>query len=235
MKEAAENAKTLLEKVSKNMAAEDETASIKMEIIEASGSRSERRMEVLRKGKGRGQKVLVRIDAPARDRGIALLSKPDGEGIGQWLYLPSKKQVRRISGASGKGGAFLGSELSNEDLAGEGKFSSSLLGAKSEAGKKFYLVENIPQEDSSYGKTVVWVDANEYLVRRVEYFDKELRLLKTTEFKDYKRNGGAWRAQTIEVSNSQNKRGTRLEVSAIKLNGGLADSEFSESALTEVD
>lgn len=230
-----ETAKAVLDKVAKNMAADDEVAAVKMVITEANGDRKERRMEIRRKGKAKGQRVLVRIEAPASDKGITLLSKPDGDGTGQWLYLPSNKQVRRLVGASGKGGSFMGSELRNEDLGGDGKFESRLVGSREEGGKVFTLIENSPKGESSYGKTVLWVDSGSYLVGKVEYFDRAMKPLKVTEFKDYKKEGGTWRAQVIDVRNLQNKRGTRLELSELKLNRGLSDAEFSESALTEGD
>jgi hypothetical protein len=72
-------------------------------------------------------------------------------------------------------------------------------------------------------------------VDKIEYFDKTGKPLKVSTFSDYKQFGNVWRAQKISVSNLQNKRGTTLQLSDLKLNKGLDDSEFTESALTEGD
>lgn len=231
------DAKAILDKVAKNMAADDEVAEVKMVTTEPGGDKSEKTLEIRRKGKDKGQKILVRLLAPAANKGIALLSKPDGDESAQWIYLPSNKQVRRLvgSGSSGKGGAFMGSELRNEDLGGDVKVTSTNLGNRSEGGKDYALIENMPKSESSYGKTILWVDTKDFLVGKVEYFDKAMKPLKVTEFRDYKKDGGAWRAQVIDVKNTQTKRGTRLELSKLQLNKGLSDSDFTESALTEGD
>lgn len=233
---AAEDAKAILDKVSKNVDAKDEIASIKMVISEADGSKKERELEIRRKGAEENQKVLVKLQGPADLKGTALLSVAKGKSQDQWLYLPSSKQTRRIQ-SSGKGGNFMGSELNYEDMGGgaEAKFESKVVGTKEEGGRKFKLVENTPKGTSVYGKTVIWVDDKLHLVSKVEYFDKAMKPLKVSTFSGYKQFDKVWRAQKISVTNLQNKRGTVLELSNLKVNKGLDDGEFTESALTEGD
>jgi uncharacterized protein len=233
---AAEDAKTILDKVSKNVDADDEVANIKMVISEADGAKKERTIEIRRKGADDNQKILVKLQGPADLKGTALLSVAKGKSNDQWLYLPSSKQTRRIQ-SSGKGGGFMGSELNYEDMgsSAEAKFESKISGKKEEGGRKFTLIENTPKGTSVYGKTVIWVDDKLYLVSKVEYFDKALKPLKVSTFSGYKQYEKVWRAQKIAVSNLQNKRGTTLELSNLKVNKGLSDGEFTESALTEGD
>ena len=52
------------------------------------------------------------------------------------------------------------------------------------------------------------------------------------DFKNYKKFGkNTWRAKKVLVKNVQNKRGTTLNLSDLKLNSGLKDSEFTKRAL----
>lgn len=233
----AENAKPILDKVSKNMTAKDEVATLKMTIIEADGTKKNRELEVRRKGQDEKQKVLVKLQSPADLKGTSLLSVSKGKESDQWFYMASTKQARRIQ-SSNRNGRFMDSELSYEDMgtSSDAKYESKVLGEKSENGRSYTLVENTPKGESSYGKIVIWVEKGKYLVDKMEYFDKSMKPLKVSTFSDYKKfDGGVWRAQRISVTNSQTKRGTELELSGLKLNKGLDDGEFTESALTEGD
>jgi len=233
---AAADAKAILDKVSKNVNATDEVATVKMTITEPDGSKKDRELEIRRKGSDDNQKVLVKLQAPADLKGTALLSVNKGKTSDQWLYLPSSKATRRIQ-SSNKGGNFMGSELNYEDMgaSADAKFESKVTGTKDEGGRKYTLIESTPKGDSAYGKTIIWVDDKTSLVGKIEYFDKSLKALKVSTFAKYKQYDKVWRAEKITVTNLQNKRGTILELSGLKLNKGLDDGEFTESALTEGD
>ena len=129
------------------------------------------------------------------------------------------------------------SELSYEDMgtSSDANYESKVLSKKQDGGRDFTLIENTPKGESTYGKTVIWVDEKTSLVGKIEYFDKSGKPLKVSTFSGYKKYDNVWRAQKIQVSNLQNKRGTVLELSGLKLNKGLDDGEFTESALTEGD
>lgn len=233
---APTDAKAILDKVSKNVSADDEVANVKMTITEKDGTAKTRELRISRKGKDDKQKVLVKLQGPADLKGTALLSVSKGKSTDQWLYLPSSKQTRRIQ-SSGKGGGFMDSELSYEDMgsSADAQFESKIIGAKEESGHKFNLIENTPKGESTYGKTVMWVDDKNNLVGKVEYFDKAGKPLKVSTFSGYKKFGNVWRAQKIAVKNLQNSRGTTLELSGLEVNKGIEDGEFTESALTEGD
>ncbi|RZA00358.1 MAG: outer membrane lipoprotein-sorting protein [Proteobacteria bacterium] len=234
------DAKSILEQVQKNVTSKDEVGTLKMTIVEADGTKKDRTIEIRRKGGEGKQKVLVRLQAPADLKGTALLSVNKGKESDQWLYLPSSKQTRRIQ--SGKRSAgFLDSELSYEDMgsASDTKVASKVLREEKLGGKSYAVIQNDLTGESSYGKVLVWVDLGTYLVGKTEIYDKAGKLLKETALTDYKQFGSGaaapWRAQRLEVKNVQNKRSTKLELSGLKLNQGLSDEEFTESALTEGD
>lgn len=227
------DAKAIFEAVQKNVGSKDEVAAIKMIITEADGTKKERGLEIRRKGDEGKQKVLVKMHAPADLKGTALLSVAED----QWLYLPSSKQTRRIQSGK-KNGSFMDSELSYEDMGAtsDTKVASKVLRQDTINGRKFAVIQNDLKGESSYGKVLVWVDLETYLVAKTESYDKALKPLKVSTFTGYKQfDKGVWRAQKIQVTNLQNKRGTTLELSDLKLNKGLDDGEFTESALTDSD
>ena len=130
------------------------------------------------------------------------------------------------------------SELSYEDMGtnSDAQFESKVVKQDDWNGRKFTVIENTPKGQSTYGKILLWVDLGTYLVGKMEYYDKSMKLLKVSTFSGYKQfDKGVWRAQKVSVSNVQNKRGTVLELSNLALNKGLEDEEFTEGALTEGD
>ncbi len=231
----ADKAKEILKKVEKNVSSQDEIANLKMIIVEADGTKKEREIEIKRKGSDGKQKVLVRLQSPSDLKGTSLLSVSKGNQNDQWLYLPSSKQTRRIQSGK-KNSSFMDSELSYEDMGGasDTQVDSKFLKEETINGRKFAVIENLLKGDSSYGKVLVWVDLETYLVGKTEAFDKAMKPMKVSTFSGYKQyDKGVWRAQKVSVSNLQNKRGTILELSDLKLNKGIDDEEFTESALTE--
>lgn len=231
------DAKAVLDKVEKNVSSNDEVVTVQMTIIEASGDKKERKVEMRRKGQPNKQAVLVKLLSPADQKGITLLSKSEGKESDVWLFMPSSKQVRRIV-SSGKGGSFQGSELSFEDMeaGSDAKIISKVIGREKLNGQNHILIENKSSKgESIYGKTVIWVEEARHLVSKIEYFDKKNQPLKVSTFSGYKKFGGTWRAQLVDVRNLQNKRGTTLALLSMKVNQGLSDGEFTESSLSEGD
>jgi outer membrane lipoprotein-sorting protein len=89
--------------------------------------------------------------------------------------------------------------------------------------------------DTSYSKIMTWVDLATYQVQKADYYDPSGKLLKTMVFRDYKKFGQAWRAQTVEVRNMQNSRSTILKMANLRVDSGLTDREFTQTALESAD
>jgi len=226
----------ILDRVQKNMNSHDETAVVEMTIGEASGSQKVRAMEIKRRSDGGKNGVMVRLQSPADLKGTALLSVGSGAQEDQWLYLPSAKQSRRIV-SSNKSSNFLDSELSYEDMGtASGKsFQNRIVKEGTVSGRKFTVIESIPKSgESSYAKMVSWVSQPNFLVERIEYYDRGGKLLKVSQMLGYKQfTGGVWRAQKVVVQNAQNKRSTIMALRKLEVNRGLSSDDFSQTALAD--
>lgn len=231
------NADQILKRVEGRVASKDEAARIKMKVIESNGSSKERELEIKRKS-GSKQQVLVRLEAPSDVRGVALLSVLKGGREDQWLYMPSQKKARRVVSGN-RSQKFLDSEFNLEDFSAGTyiHFANKVIREEPGAGKsKIAVIESKAKGDeTSYSRILTWIDLGSYQIQKSEYFDREGKLLKTMVFRDYKKFGQTWRAQTVEVRNMQNRRSTVLKVAGLKLNAGLPDSEFTQSALEDED
>ena len=215
----------------------DETMMGQMTLHSANGEKTERVFESKRfeKQTGIGEKSLIKFMKPADIQGTGLLSyqnkKADDD---QWLYLPSMKKTKRISG-SGKSGSFVGSEFSFEDLIPPDidKYTYQYLKSESCGDTTCYVVSSTPQtSDSGYSKTISWIRIDNYRVVKAEFYDKKDRLLKTATFEDYRLiNDKYWRTFRLIMKNQITGKETDFLVENLRINAGLTTTDFTQRAL----
>jgi outer membrane lipoprotein-sorting protein len=217
---------------------EDARSNMSMTLINANGQTRDREMKMqVLEGK-EGDKSLMEFLSPADVKGTKFLNYQHvNKDDDQWLYLPALKRVKRIA-SKNKSGAFMGSEFSYEDLSAfnvdkytypEGEAKVSALD-----GKKVYLGESIPiSKYSGYTKLLSWIDAQTYLIQKIEYYDRKKELLKTAVFSDYKQIDGVWRVGKIVMSNVQNDKKTILVWSDERIKTGLKDKDFHKRVLKQ--
>jgi len=227
-------ASQIMKKVEESLRSKDELAHVDMKIIEKNGKSKTRKLIIKKKNRGKKEQILVRLEKPSDLRGIGLLSIINGMSEDQWLYTPSNKKVRRII-SSNKKDSFLGSEFSYEDFSPTtySHFHNKVVKVIHRNGKDLYVIESTALERvATYSKIITLVTKLDYRILQSKYFDHKGKKLKVMTFKGYKKFGkNTWRAQSIDVKNIQNKRGTKLMLSKLQLNTGMKDSEFSKSAL----
>ncbi len=215
----------------------DEEFVAQMTIIEADGSSKDREMKISRLSPSdKDHALMVRMLKPADLKGTTLLATLKNDKEDKWIYLPSTKQTRRLTGENSKGG-ILGSELNAEDFdVNRDQSAKSTMQKEVEVkGKKYYVVSSDVNNSSvNYSKVVSFIAASEYLPIKAECYDKQGKLLKVIEFSDYKKlAGNKWRAEKIKIRNVQNKRGTDIALSQVKINQNLKSSKFTAKALTD--
>lgn len=211
-------------------------AHMKMVLTNRHGASSEREMEMKTlEVTGDGDKSLTIFHEPRDVTGTAFLSfshalEPDQ----QWLYLPALKRVKRISSAN-KSGPFLGSEFAFEDLASfeVDKYNYEYLRDDVIDSYPVYVVKYIPRyEHSGYQHLEVWVDQKEYIMRKIDFYDRKGDALKTLNFKKYQKfNDRYWRSLEFTVANHQTGKSTELFWKDYAFDTGLTDNDFTQNAL----
>ena len=156
------------------------------------------------------------------------------EDDAQWIFLPAFKRVKRISSAN-KGTPFVSSEFSYEDLASQEleKYSNRFLKSTVLDGNDCNVVERVPNsEHSSYSKLIVYVDKKDNRYRKVEYFDKKGKHIKTQTISDYNLYLDRYLLpdKTVMLNHTNGKKTTMLWAD-IKLKTGLKDNQFTISGL----
>ena len=218
---------------------QDQKNTVNLSLIEKDGTKKKiiatRYWKNYRGKEGFDSKMLLITDFPADSRGISFLiwDYAEEDKIDDlWLYLPALRMVRRIS-ARDQNDAFLGSDLTFGDM-GQRRIDEDehrFLKEENYLGFPTYVVESVPKEkESIYGKKVSWISKEKWTVLKIDYYDRNQKLLKrqTIEWQTLDKLN-VWKK--TEVTNVQNSHRTIFEVSDLKVNAGLQDGDFTERTL----
>lgn len=185
-----------------------------------------------------GQEIATRVEflEPKDVAGTVLLSVEKGGAVSQHLYLPGVKRVRKLVGSQ-RGGAFMGSDFSYEDLAPREveKATYELLREESVAGKACWVVEATPSKGagSAYSKTVLWIAKDDHLTLRAKFFDAKGAELKTlaVDPANVHVENGVRIPKRLEMTSKKDGHTTVIEVEEIDLAPRLDRSRFEASSL----
>ena len=228
-KARADQSRDILERARHKLESKSDQAHIILQIIKSSGDKKILEMNIqtlITKG---GFRAVVRMTAPAENKGTSLLTIVHGANTKQWLYLPASNQIRRVAVAN-KSAGVLGSELAPEDLN-----PAAITGAKaklvSRDAKSAIVQVNPKMGTSIYSRAVIYFSLPSYLPEKTQYYIGD-QLQKTVEFDDYRVFAGhVYRARLVKIWNIIKKRGTNVQLSHIVVNGKLTRGDFTPDAL----
>ena len=208
-----------------------------MILINASGQQRVRELEMKTLEGENGDKTISTFLTPADVKGTKTLTHQHvNRDDDQWLYLPALRRVKRIA-SSNKSGSFMGSEFSYEDIGNQNYKKYTYEKRVEEVdlnGIKCYKGTRIPTDtNSGYTKQISWVSMDNFLLQRVDYYDRKSELLKTATFLEYKQIEGVWRVGKIEMKNYQNDKSTILIWKEEKIHAGLTAKEFNKRVLKQ--
>jgi hypothetical protein len=146
----------------------------------------ERRLEMEAWSLGR-DRFLVRILEPPKERGVATLKV----GRQVWNYLPRVDRVIKIP-PSMMGGAWMGSNITNNDLVKEAHIDEDYDFRLQEETAEFWRVEGLPKPDAAvvWGKIVYRIDKTGRVPELVEYFDEKMAKVREIRFDDVRKVQG---------------------------------------------
>jgi outer membrane lipoprotein-sorting protein len=215
-----------------------DTARYKLTMTLTSGRGAPRIREVSYyfKDYGDTEKILMYFNSPRDVAGTGYLSfayDDESKDDDMWLYLPAMKRVRRITG-SGKNDSFMGTDFTYEDMGSRNlsKDDFSLQGEETVDGAPCWVVEAKAKDNKDpYGRRVIRVRQDSYVITAVDYYDRQGRLLKTLRVSGIVQIDGIWSAQKMEMTNVQDKHSTVIEMSEIRFNMSLEDRLFEAANL----
>ncbi len=208
------------------------------------GKTKERRREITRYQKnyesGRfNSKSLIRFLYPADVKGTGFLmweydSDKDDD---QWLFLPALGKVKRIA-AREKSENFMGSDFSYEDIGGRDIDDDTYEYLRDEDlnGIPCYIVKAVAKDDDSgYQFRIAWVDMANWILTKVEYYDRKGALLKILTIDKQTKDGSYWSVEEMQMENVQTQHRTIMKITDIQYDTGISDDYFSERFLTRVN
>ena len=181
---------------------------------------------------------LMRFSLPAdvRDTGLLTLDHP-GDDSDQWIYLPALDRVRIIS-SKRKGGRFVGSDFTYEDLRDrEPDMDKHSLDGKAKVGGLVCTrLVSIPVEKSNsiYSKRVSCIHEKTLIPLQVEFFkkgrNKPVKMMKARKLKKIQ---GYWTVLESTMYDLRSGGQTRLLTTKIKYDLGIPEELFSKQGLSD--
>lgn len=218
---------------------------ITMTLTNARGEQRVRKMLVRSKLKADGvhSAVLTRFRQPADIKGTGFLQIENKVGDDDiWIYLPALGKTRRLT-SNNKRDSFFGTDFSYGDilLPAVEKYRHTLLKREHVDGAECYVIESTPmdaktRDDSGYGRKISWIDARNYVERKVEYYDAKNALLKTQlafDLREVEPAKQRWTPMRREMSNHQTGHKTLYTFDRFDVDPGLQDASFSTRRLEE--
>ena len=195
--------------------------------------RKTRRYWIDMEGKdGFNEKTIIFFDKPSDVKGTSLLNWSYTEinkDDDQWLYLPALRKIKRIASAD-KEKSFMGSDLTYDDM-GDRKLEEDnhrLTGTEEIDGNSCYVIEMTPREKGyMYSKKLMWIDTQEYIDYRTDFYDRKGRFLKRQD-NAWAKVDKIWVTSKIAVKNKQTGHSTVVEIAEIKINTGLKETKFTK-------
>lgn len=217
--------------------ARDESVEIELINIDPGGETETRKVEVSRITLGKGSKsesrVLAKVIAPKTLRGTSVLTITDGTSQNRWIYLPSSKSVRRVTGGDETHAPILGSELSTEDL----EFGQIDGATAKLVGRENGIVRietKIRSKDSAYSSCTALFDEKTYLFKSADCLDKKGQPVKSIKVLNYRfLKGQVARPTEMEITNLKTKRMSRVRFSEQRMGTGLSSVQFTPESMRD--
>ncbi len=226
------DAKAIVDKSDQKLKGETSRAELKMTIVRPTWKR-EMMLKTWSKGDDHG---LILVTAPARDKGTAFLRR-DKE---IWNWQPSIDRVIKLP-PSMMMQSWMGSDFTNDDLVEQSSmvedYEHTLLGKEDVAQRSCYKIEMIPKEDAAvvWGKLLIWIDIEEYMQMKVEFYDEDDYLINTMYGKNVKEMDGKLLPSLLEVIPADEEgHKTMVEYLSLKFEVPLKESFFSVQNMKRV-
>lgn len=176
---------------------------------------------------------LVLVTSPAKDKGSASLKRQKE----MWNWIPSIERVIKIA-PSMLSQSWMGSDFTNDDLINQSSivvdYDHQLIEEQVIDGDNSYVIDAIAKPDAPvvWSKIRLWVSKENFLQRKVEFYDEFDDLVNTMETFDVKHMGGrliATRMIMLPADKPGNK--TEMLTHEAQFDFDIGDDFFSQSQM----
>ena len=180
-----------------------------------------------------GEKQLSEYLAPADIKGQRILMTEDGDNI--WMFNPETRRTRKL-GSHMRKKKVMGSDFTYEDQAGgkmSEKYAGDVLREEEQGGVLCYVLELKPTpEGPSYDKVVAWIGKEDFVTRRVDFYQNgSSEPFKRLILEDIRQVGEKIVPYKATMTNLEDTTETVNIVNTIKFGVELPDSIFESRNL----
>ena len=236
---SSEEGMELATKVYNRPAGKDARSEVTMIIKGKKRQERIRKLISYRLDKGGGERWnVMRFTEPADVKDTALLTKDHpGDESDQWIYLPALDRVRIIS-SKRKGGKFVGSDFTYEDLRDRepDMDTHTIEGKEKIGGVECIKLVSIPVEKSNsiYSKRISWIHEKTLTPLQVDLFQKnKSKPVKRLKAKKLKKIQGIWTILQSTMYDLKKGNTTRLATSKVEYDIGISEDLFSKRGLSD--
>ena len=174
-------------------------------------------------------KTLIKVLKPKKEKDLATLRVDNNV----WNYMPKVKRVIKIP-SSMMSSSWMGSHFTNDDLVKQSRmtenytFSITFEGMREE--KNIVEITCLPKKNAAvvWGKVVVTVYRDDFIPLNMIYFDEDLQLSRTLDFKNIKMMGGKMiPTQMVMIPLENPGESTIVQWEEMEFNPNLDDDFFS--------
>jgi hypothetical protein len=234
----AENpeARAIMERVDARDEGDNQTADLKMILIDQKNQERVRKIAKFTKDKGEDKYRLMFFVHPADVKDTAFLTydyDASDKDDDQWLYLPALRKSKRIA-TTDKSGSFMGSDLNYSDMTSidleDYDFTFYEKGKEGEVrGQKVWVIWSVPRskdviDETGYEKSLLFVQQDIDMVVRTIRWEEDGGYLKYVDLRNIENIDGIWTATDTLVTRKQGKttvHSTILTLENVKYNQDL--------------
>ncbi len=182
---------------------------------------------------------------PIRDKGIGMLTydyDAPGKDSDNWLYLSVFGKVKRLissSDNSDESGSFFGTEFSIEDIVTKkiDDYTYKLVDQTTYTNRPVWIIELIPTPErtkkSMYGKTILWMDKERYIILKQDLYDRNGILFKQLISSNVEQIDNVWISRKASMNNLITRRVTNMEIVAVAYNIEIPNEFLTQRTLTD--
>lgn len=199
---AAQDAKEIVRKADERAKGKTSVATMTIQTIRPTWTRE---MSVKTWTKG-NDLVMILINAPVKEKGVVYLKRKKEV----WNWIPSIERNIKLS-PSMMGQSWMGTDFTNDDLVKEASiledYNHSIAGDTLIEGRACYKIKMLPKPSSAvvWGKIMMCIDKQDYLMLHVTYFDEDGGLVNTMYTSDIKMLGGRLLPARMEMVPAEKK------------------------------
>lgn len=224
--------KEIIRKSTENQIGKTSQGEMKMTIVRPTWKR-----EITMKSWSLGEEyALILVTGPARDKGTAFLKRKKE----MWNWQPTIDRVVKLP-PSMMAQSLMGSDFTNNDLVDQASviedYSHKYLGTEKIDGRICHKIEMTPSDDAAvvWGKVFSWVDKENYIQLKAEFYDEEDYLVNTMKADNIQKMGGKLLPKILTITPAEEPENkTIVEYLSINFDKPIKEKFFSVQNMKRV-